>query len=287
MNVSAIVRLLRPRQWVKNIFVFAPLFFSPGLTRDGALVDVALMFFAFCLAASGLYCLNDFSDREADKLHPEKRNRPVASGDVSGGLAVALFFALSIGGLFIAFRWTDGGWILVAYLILTTLYSFVLKRLAIIDVLTISIGFVLRVYAGALAAGVQPTVWILVCTGMLALFIALTKRRDDLSQELSSDHRESLGGYSVAFLDASFVMVSTALVVSYVVFTTDADAMGRLGSENLYLTIPFVVGGTLRQLQLTIVHRRSGSPTELATSDPGLIISFLGWLATFAYLMYA
>ena len=144
---------------------------------------------------------------------------------------------------------------------------FYFKRLAIIDVLTIAIGH---------PTGLRwrdrrrspATVWILVCTGMLALFIALTKRRDDLAQELSSDHRESLGGYSIAFLDASFVMVSTALVVSYVVFTTDADAMHRLGSENLYLTIPFVVGGTLRQLQLTIVHRRSGSPTELRQVTP-------------------
>ena len=287
MSLGAIVRLLRPRQWVKNIFVFAPLFFSPDLSRAGAFADVILMFVAFCLVASGLYCLNDFNDRDADKYHPEKRNRPVASGAISGRLAIALFLILCSTGLLIGFGLTNGGWVLAGYCTLTVLYSFVLKKLAIIDVLTIALGFVLRVYAGALAASVQPTVWILVCTGMLALFIALTKRRDDLSQELSSDHRESLGGYSVTFLEASFVMMSTALVVSYVVFTTDADAMRRLGSENLFLTIPFVVGGTLRHLQLTIVHRRSGSPTELATSDPGLLVSFFGWLATFAYLMYA
>ncbi|MFL2541451.1 MAG: hypothetical protein ACJ0UT_05700, partial [Candidatus Latescibacterota bacterium] len=174
-------------------------------------------------------------------------------------------FILCGTGLLIGFGFTNGGWVW-PLLHSDSILFISFKKLAIIDVLTIALGFVLRVYAGALAAGVQPTVWILVCTGMLALFIALTKRRDDLSHELSGDHRESLGGYSVAFLEASFVMMSTALVVSYVVFTTDADAMRRLGSENLYLTIPFVVGGTLRHLQLTIVHRRSGSPTELATS---------------------
>ena len=287
MSLSAIVKLLRPRQWVKNNFVFAPLFFSPDLSRDGAFADVVLMFVAFCFVASGLYCLNDFSDRDADKFHPEKRNRPVASGAISVRLAIALFLILCGTGLLIGFGFTNGGWVLAVYCTLTVFYSFVLKKLAIIDVLTIALGFVLRVYAGALAAGVQPTVWILVCTGMLALFIALTKRRDDLTQEINSDHRESLGGYSVTFLEASFVMMSTALVVSYVVFTTDADAMRRLGSENLFLTIPFVVGGTLRLLQLTMVYRRSGSPTELATSDPGLLVSFFGWLATFAYLMYA
>ena len=287
MSLSAIIKLLRPLQWVKNIFVYAPLFFSPDLSRDGSFADVTLMFVAFCFVASGLYCLNDFNDRDADKQHPEKCNRPVASGDVSGGLAIALFFILCGTGLVIGIGCTNGGWVLAGYCILTILYSILLKKLAVIDVLTIALGFVLRVYAGALAAGVQPTVWILVCTGMLALFIALTKRRDDLSQELSSDHRASLGGYSIVFLEASFVMVSTALVVSYVVFTTDADAMRRLGSENLYLTIPFVVGGTLRHLQLTLVYRRSGSPTELATRDPGLLFSFFGWLTTFAYLIYA
>jgi decaprenyl-phosphate phosphoribosyltransferase len=283
---AAIVKLLRPRQWVKNVFVFAPLFFSPAASADSALSDVLFMFAAFCLGASGLYCLNDFCDRDSDKLHPQKRLRPVAAGTISPTVALILSGVLAASGLAIAFVMTKGGWVLAAYLGLTILYSFVLKRLAIVDVLTIALGFVLRVYAGAAAASLEPTVWILVCTGMLALFIALTKRRDDLTQELNAEHRESLGGYSIAFLDASFVMVSTALVVSYVVFTTDPDAMQRLGSDKLYLTIPFVIAGTLRHLQLTMVYKRSGSPTDLALSDPFLVIAVLGWIGAFAFLMY-
>lgn len=287
MKIKAIIALMRPKQWTKNIFVFAPLFFSPSASNEQASTAVGMMFVAFCLVASGLYCLNDYSDREADKLHPKKQHRPIAAGLVSPTLALCLFVVLTSAGLAIAFTATQGGWTLCTYFLLTALYSFALKRIAIIDVLTIALGFVLRVYAGAAAADLQPTVWILVCTGMLALFIALTKRRDDLTQELDAEHRESLDGYSVAFLDASFIMVSTALVVSYVVFTTDAAAMQRLGSNELYFTIPFVVAGTLRQLQLTIVFKRSGSPTDLAISDPFLVVCVLGWIATFAYLMYA
>lgn len=281
-----VLTLIRPRQWVKNVFVLAPLFFSPSASFEGSGVAVFWMFVAFCLVASGLYCLNDLRDRDADKLHPTKKDRPIASGQISGAVGMTLFACLSGGGLVLGFALTDGGPVLLAYFVLTSLYSFWLKHIAIVDVLVIALGFVLRVYAGAMAADLHPTVWILVCSGMLALFIALTKRRDDLTQELGSAHRESLEGYSVAFLDAAFIMVSTALVVSYVVFTTDTDAMTRLGSDQLYLTIPFVIAGTLRHLQLTMVYRRSGAPTELVTSDPFLAVCVFGWIGCFAYLMY-
>lgn len=286
MKIAAISALIRPRQWVKNTFVFAPLFFSPSLANDNAIENVTLIFIAFCLTASGLYCFNDFWDHDADKHHPKKKERPVAAGLISPSLALGLYICLSSGGLALAFTATEAGWTLLVYFVLISLYTLVLKRIAIVDVLTIALGFVLRVYAGASAAEVQPTVWILVCTGMLALFIALTKRRDDLTQELDTAHRESLNGYSVAFLDAAFIMVSTALAVSYVVFTTDVDAMARLGSEELYLTIPFVIAGILRHLQLTMVFKKSGAPTELAISDPFLVICVLGWIGTFSFLMY-
>ncbi len=286
MKLSTLFTLIRPRQWVKNIFVFAPLFFSPTLMRDGASIDVLLTFISFCLVASGTCCFNDYRDRETDQLHPKKKLRPIAAGNVSPALALLLYAVLSGGGLALALTATRGGWIVFSYFILMSLYTLILKRFAIIDVLTIALGFVLRIEAGAAAAQVQPTVWILVCTGMLALFIALTKRRDDLTQALDNEHRQSLGGYSAAFLDAAYIMVSTALLVSYVVFTTDAGAMIRLGSERLYLTIPFVVAGILRQLQLTMVFKKSGAPTELALTDPFLVTCTLGWIASFASLMY-
>jgi decaprenyl-phosphate phosphoribosyltransferase len=287
MKIAAVTALIRPRQWVKNVFVFAPLFFSPSLANNSAAESVVLIFISFCLTASGVYCFNDFWDREADKHHPKKKKRPIAAGLIPPPVALSLYIFLSVSGLVLAFAATQGGKTLLVYFILTSLYTLILKRIAIVDVLTIALGFVLRVHAGAAAAEVQPTVWILVCTGMLALFIALTKRRDDLIQELNAAHRKSLNGYSIAFLDAAFIMVSTALIVSYVVFTTDFNAMSRLGSEDLYLTIPFVIAGILRHLQLTMVFKKSGAPTELVTSDPFLAICVLGWLGTFSYLMYS
>lgn len=286
MKPAAILELLRPRQWIKNLFVLAPLFFSPDIVDAGTVGKVMILFIAFCLVASGLYCLNDFCDRRADRQHPQKRLRPLPSGEVSPALAIILFAVLAGSGIGLAFWSTEGGPALVAYFVLISLYSLWLKHFAIIDVMAIAIGFVLRIYAGALAIGVEPTVWIVVCTGMLALFIALSKRRDDLTQELSASHRQSLGGYSVTFLDAAQVVVLSALLVSYVIFTTDESAMLRLGSQNVYLTIPFVVAGTLRYLQQAIVYRRSGAPTDLALSDPFLVLTVLGWLATFAVLIY-
>ena len=286
MNFASLLKLMRLKQWIKNVFVFAPLFFSPSLSSNTALQSVLCIFVAFCLTTSGVYCFNDFWDREADKHHPKKKTRPIPAGKISPATAVTIFVFLSSAGLVFGFATTNSGWTLLSYFVLTSLYTLILKRIAILDVLTIAFGFVLRIHAGAEAIEVQPTVWILVCTGMLALFIALTKRRDDLTQELDTSHRESLEGYSIAFLDAAFIMISTALVVSYVVFTTDDEAMVRLGSEKLYYTIPFVIAGTLRHLQLTMVFKKSGAPTELATSDPFLLICMAGWIATFTHLMY-
>ena len=287
MNLQSILSLVRPRQWVKNLFVFAPLFFTPEALTWPTTSVVVMIFLAFCLTASGLYCFNDYCDRESDRSHPVKRNRPVAAGSVKPGMAVVLAGVLIAGGFGLAI-WQAGAAFpaLATYAGMGLIYTLWLKRFAIIDVLVISLGFVLRVYAGTLAIALFPTVWILICTGLLALFLALAKRRDDLVQDLDVEHRDSLDGYSLAFLDASIIVVMATLLVSYVIFTTDTEAMHRLGSDKLYFTVPFVIAGVLRHLQLTIVYHRSGSPTDLALSDPFLIGSVLGWLAAFALLIH-
>ena len=151
MKLPVVLNLIRPRQWVKNVFVFAPVFFSPTLSRESALADVTLMFIAFCLVASGIYCFNDYWDRNSDTLHPKKKLRPVAAGDVSQAFALTLYVVLSGGGIALAFAMTAGGWVVLAYFILTSLYTLILKRYAIVDVLTIALGFVLRIEAGAAA----------------------------------------------------------------------------------------------------------------------------------------
>jgi 4-hydroxybenzoate polyprenyltransferase len=284
----ALIRLARPKHWVKNAFVGAPLFFTPDAVNAANLAAVALGVLAFCAAASAVYILNDWCDREADRLHPSKRLRPIASRAVSGkaalGLAVGLLAiaALAAAGLPMLF-----GLLLGVYLLLNLAYSLRLKHVSLLDVMIVASGFVLRVEAGAAAVGIVPTVWIVVCTGLLALFMALAKRRDDLTADMDAAHRKALDGYNLRFVDAALAAVLGALLVSYLVYTTDAAAIRRYGTDRLYLTAPFVVAGVLRYLQVALVEERSGSPTDLALGDRFLLACVAGWVAVFGWLIYA
>lgn len=288
MALSPLIRLARPRQWAKNAFVAAPLFFTPAAIDPFHVARAALAVVAFCFVSSAVYVLNDYCDRAADREHPEKRHRPLASGEVApaAGLALGAILLLIAAVLSVAFMPGDFTLAALAYFGLNLLYSFWLKQIAILDVLLIAAGFVLRVVAGALAIGVFPTVWIIVCTGLLALFLALAKRRDDVVKMLSQSHRASLAGYNLRFIDASLAMVLGALLVSYVMYTTDAANIQRWGTDKLYLTTPFVAGGVLRYLQITLVEERAGSPTDIAFTDRFLILTLLGWAVTFAVLIY-
>ena len=280
-------RLMRPRQWVKNTFVFAPLFFTPQALSAESALAVFLVFISFCCVSSAVYCLNDLRDRESDKLHPKKRLRPLASGQVSAPVAVALAAVLLFGGFSLSLAVAPmTALVLAAYVLLNVAYSYYLKNIAIVDVMIISIGFVLRVHAGALVIGVIPTPWIQICAGLLALFIALAKRRDDVVLDIGAEHRVSLSGYTRPFLDVCIGVTLSALLVSYMIFTLNDDAMERLGSHELFLTVPFVIAGIFRYLQLTLVFERSGSPTELIYKDGFLIVAVMGWLLIFVYLIY-
>lgn len=279
--------LLRPRQWVKNAFVFAPLFFTPTAMSVAAVQAVAYVFLAFCCVSSGVYCLNDVRDREADKAHPSKRMRPVASGRVSPASAVVLGIVLIVGGFVVMAVLAPAALLpLSFYVAVNVAYTLFLKNISIVDVLVISLGFVLRVYAGAEAIGVVPTPWIQICAGLLALFIALAKRRDDVVLAIGTQHRGSLSGYTRLFLDVCIAVTLAALLVSYMIFTLMDDAMERLGSEQLFVTVPFVVAGIFRYLQITLVFERSGSPTELVFKDGFLMAAVAGWLVVYAYLIY-
>lgn len=282
-GIAPYVRLVRPRQWVKNVFILAPLFFTPSVLGVDSLALVGLGFAVFCLFASTVYIINDYFDRDADREHPEKRHRPIASGAVSAAGAWSLAAGLALAGAALALTVMPAKFagLAFAYLVLNILYSMWLKHVSLLDVMIIAVGFVLRVDAGAAAIGVEPTVWITACTGLLALFLALAKRRDDLVRSLSGSHRKSLSGYNLPFIDASLSMVLGALLVSYIIYTTTNTV------SDLYLTAPFVALGVLRYLQITLVEQRSGSPTDLALRDRFLIFTVLGWIATFAYLLYA
>jgi 4-hydroxybenzoate polyprenyltransferase len=286
-SAVAALLLMRPRQWVKNTFVFAPLFFTPPAMSAATAQTVIFVFVAFCCVSSGIYCLNDVRDRESDKKHPSKRLRPVASGSVSVSTAVVLAAILVAVGFIIAFAFAPSALLaLLVYVAVNVAYSMFLKNIAIVDVLVISFGFVLRVYAGSEAIGVVPTPWIQICAGLLALFIALAKRRDDVVLAIGTEHRGSLAGYTRLFLDVCIAVTLAALLVSYMIFTLMDDAMRRLGSEQLFVTVPFVIAGIFRYLQLTLVFERSGSPTELVLTDWFLMVTVAGWLLVYAYLIY-
>lgn len=286
-SAPALLRLLRPRQWVKNAFVAAPLFFTPQAMNANGIGRTAAAVAAFCAASSAMYILNDWRDRDADRLHPEKRTRPLAAGTVSPAVAMAALAALLVIALGLsAVLPTAFAGFLGAYVAINLAYSFGLKHVSLLDVLIISVGFVLRVEGGAAAIEVTATVWILVCTFLLSIFLALAKRRDDVVRHLDGAHRASLKGYNARFIDQSLGMVLGALFVSYMIYTTDYEVTRRFGTQKLYLTAPFVAAGVLRYLQITLVEERSGSPTDVVTRDPFLIVTVLCWIATFAILIY-
>jgi 4-hydroxybenzoate polyprenyltransferase len=285
--VLGLVRLLRPHQWVKNAFVAAPLFFTPARLDAAAVGQVALGVLAFCAVSSAVYVLNDAVDREADRAHPTKRFRPLAAGTVGLPLAFTAMLVLLLAGLALGLMLPAGFLaVLGLYLAINLGYSFGLKRLAIVDVMVIALGFVLRVYAGGALVGVHPTVWIIACTMLLALFLALAKRRDDLVRGLAGAHRASLAGYNIRFLDTSIAIVLAALLVSYLLYTAAPENIARYHTDQLYVTAPFVIAGVLRYLQITLVEEGSGSPTQVVLTDRFLLIAVVGWIVTFGWLIY-
>ena len=268
---------------MKNGFIVAPLFFTPNAMTSANLLAVAMGVLAFCALSSAVYILNDWMDREADRRHPDKQHRPLAAGTVSASLAaitavtlVSMALAMS---MLLPVRFLI---VAVVYFAVNLAYSLKLKQVSLIDVMLVALGFVLRVEAGAALIKVEPSVWILTCTGLLALFLALAKRRDDLVKRLDGSHRSALAGYNKPFIDASITAVVGGLMVSYLIYTTTASAQ----SPHLYITAPFVIAGVLRYLQITLVEERSGSPTKLALTDRFLIITVIGWIATYGYLLY-
>jgi 4-hydroxybenzoate polyprenyltransferase len=283
----AALALLRPHQWIKNAFVAAPLFFTPWALTADSVATVGLGVVAFSALASAVYVLNDYVDRAADRLHPEKSRRPLAAGTVSVPMAFAFMGLLLAIGLGIAFGLSTGfAALALAYLVVNLGYSFGLKHVAIMDVLLIALGFVLRVEAGSVLIGVESSAWIVIASGLLALFLALAKRRDDVVRSLGGEHRRSLDGYNRVFLDTALAVVLGALLVAYLIYTTDAAVMARLGTDRLFYTAPFVVAGVLRFLQITLVEERSGAPTRIVATDPFLIGSVTGWALAFALLIH-
>ena len=291
-----IVRLLRPHQWLKNIFVFMPLFFSRHAAEWCCVRACLLGFLAFCFGASGVYCFNDFRDAEAGRLHPVKRLRPVASGSVTRSAAYAtmvlawlLAFALTLSGSLEGGSMQQGVTLtLFCYVVINVAYCVKLKQTALLDVFVVAVGFVLRVVAGGLAAGVVLSHWIVLTTFLLALFLALSKRRDDVTvfEALGVKARANVERYNSSFLAAATAVLGSITVVCYILYTVSADVQQRVGSRYLYATSVFVLAGILRYMQLTMVDQRGGSPTEVLLHDRFIHVCIAGWAAVYAFILY-
>jgi 4-hydroxybenzoate polyprenyltransferase len=283
-----LLKSLRPEQWLKNGFVLAPLIFSGHLTdRDSvwrSLVAVA----AFCAFASATYLLNDVLDREADRGHPVKCMRPIASGAVGVGAALAMAGMLIIAGSLAALYL--GGWfpwVLGGYLVSTVLYSLVLKQMVFVDVLVVAFGFVLRVVGGAVAIEVPVSRWILLCAYLLALYLALGKRRSELVLlgEGADSHRVVLGHYTLPMVDQAISVVLGATVLAYTLYTVAPDTVAKVGSEGLMATVPVVLYGLFRYLYLLHRHELGGSPTKALMTDKPLLACVLVWLVVATVVM--
>ena len=280
---------MRPHHYVKNFFIFAPLFFATKIAETQLLLISLYAFISFSLAASAIYIFNDYNDIGDDKHHPKKKHRPLASGVISKSQAIALIGLLISSSFLIAFTFaTQAIPILVAYLLMNILYCVWLKHVAIIDITIIAVGFVFRLFIGATVTDIPLSMWIVVMTFMLALFMALAKRRDDvlIFNGTGKKMRKVVDGYNIDFLNMSMAIMASVIIVAYTIYTTSADVIARVGSNHLYITTLFVVVGIMRYLQITFVLEESGSPTQVLLKDRFLQLTLLGWIATFGWLLY-
>lgn len=286
--LAAFIRALRPRQWIKNGFIFAALVFDGQLFNRVGLIQTAIGFLLLCLASSTVYLLNDMADLEADRQHPRKKNRPLASGAISvGTVRIAVIIMLPLALL--------GGWLLapsfalivLAYLVLNFFYSFWLKHVPILDVFSIAAGFLLRVSAGLTLIVVERfSPWLFVCTTLLSLFIGFGKRRAEINllAEAANTHRRVLDGYSIELLDQLIVIVSALTIMAYSLYTFSAENLPE--NHLMMLTIPFVIYGIFRYLHLIHVEQRGGAPEELVLRDLPLLATMLLWGASATAVLY-
>ncbi len=289
MRLLECLKLLRPHQYVKNIFIFVPLFFALEITNTSFLLTAFLAFIAFSLSASAVYILNDYRDIEDDRQHPKKKFRPLASGAVSKKTALFLLGVLLIVSCSImASLSLPALGIMISYVLLNTAYSFSLKHIAILDVTIISVGFVLRLFIGSAVTGILLSQWIVVMTFLLALFMALAKRRDDvlIFMETGQKMRKVIDGYNLQLLDSAMMIMASVVIVAYILYTTSIEIIQRLHSEYLYLTSLFVILGIMRYLQIAFVDKDSGSPTRVILKDKFMQLTITFWVLSFAWILY-
>ena len=287
-NIAA---LIRPKQYIKNLLIFFPLFFSLKLFDLSLLSRASIAFAAFCFAASSVYIINDIRDVEKDRAHPKKKKRPMATGAVTMNTGIILATVLISISLAVSyFAGFDLVIIVAAYFAMNIFYSFGLKNIPLLDIHIISAGFILRLLAGTdygAVKGVFPSHWIIIMTFLLSLFLAFAKRRDDIIlASKGMEVRKSIEGYSIDFVNGAMSVMSAVIIVSYLLYTLDPLVMAHFRSGSLYTTSFFVVLGIFRYMQLTFVYNRTGNPTEVVFTDRFLQITILCWVGLFLYFGY-
>lgn len=280
---------MRPAQWTKNLVIFAGLVFSRNVAEPVLLARSVAAVVLFCLLSGAVYLVNDIADLKEDRRHPEKSLRPIASGKLSPPVAWASALVIVLASLLLAFFLSFSlGWTALLYFLMMLAYSFVLKHMVIVDVLAVSIGFVLRAVAGGVVIGVEISFWLLLCTILLALFLALSKRRYELVRldSLAAEHRPSLGDYSPALLDQMISVVTASTVLAYALYTESQETLSKFHTRNLGFTIPFVLYGIFRYLYLVYQKQQGGSPEKILLKDRALLIDIVLWILVAGFILY-
>jgi len=289
INLIDFLRLARPDQYIKNLFIFLPLFFAFKLKDFNLFIACLLSFISFCLLASSVYVYNDIRDIASDRMHPVKRNRPLASGRITLKqgmwfgivlwlLSMSLWYFIKIQAVLIFLIYSGLNWI----------YSRYLKHIAIVDVTCIAIGFVLRVLVGTIQADVSISHWIILMTFLLAMFLALAKRRDDLilQESVQKQLRKSMDGYNLEFVSMCMLLMAGVTIVSYIMYTVSPEVVSRYKNDNIYLTTFWVLLGIMRYFQIAFVQKNSGSPTQILWKDNFIKAVLFAWVLTYFIIMY-
>ena len=287
------IQLLRPLQWIKNGFVFAPIFFSNHLLEWDFFLPTFIVFMSFCLISSSIYCFNDLQDVEADQMHPKKCKRPIASRNVSvkAGYAMMLLCMIGAFALLPLAKSVNTPYLYIiigSYWLMNIAYCLQLKQIAILDVSIIAIGFVMRVLIGGVATDIWISHWLVLMTFLVTLFLAFTKRNDDfrLYEQTGQKPRVSITGYNKTFINEATAIIGSVTMVSYIMYTMSPEVIERMGTRYVYLTSGWVLAGLLRYLQNMIVYGLSGSPTKSLVKDHFIQICIIGWIASFFAIIY-
>ena len=289
-GMAALMRLIRPKQWIKNGFIFVPLFFGGALFQIDALLAGLITFFAYSFAASSIYCFNDIFDVEADRRHPVKCHRPIASGAVSIRQAYGLMFlmlALSMGTCCLLESWEIMG-IIAFYWLLNLCYCAKLKQYAIIDVCIVAFGFVLRLLAGGVATHIMLSKWIVLMTFLITLFMSFAKRRDDVlrMEKTGEAPRKNTSRYNLTFINQAITITGSVMLVCYIMYTVSPEVVKNFGTPYIYLTSGYVILGLLRYIQLAVVDEKSGDPTKVILRDHFTQLIVAAWGMTFLVIIY-